>query len=236
MVTTTGRAAAIPVHAVPDAQHVSEGMPVYKVAPLPDDDPLGAVFVLPPRSKTAEESYIMTITRGGMIKKTHTIELPGASSQSFLLCKVNDADNLGWAMITTGQNDLLLATMKGMCIRFKEEEVRPMGLAAAGVSGIKFCVGDEVVSADVLEGKQEVVLAVSDGRGKRIGEKEFPIQGRYGQGVIGWRLGPGVHVVGMVIGSKQDKFVVHFLKSASKVKRMDDVQIGSRAAVGKSSF
>ncbi len=236
MITTTGRAAAIPVHAVPEAQHVTEGMPVYKVAPLPDDDPLGAVFVLPPRSKTAEESYVMTITRGGMVKKTQTIELPGPSSQSFVLCKVNDGDSLGWAVITNGKNHVLFATMKGMCIRFVEEEVRPMGLAAAGVSGIKLSVGDEVVSADVIEKNQEVVLGVSDGRGKRILEKDFPIQGRYGQGVIGWKLGPGVHVVGMVIGTKSDKFVTHFLKSTSKVKKMDDVQVGGRAAVGKSAF
>ena len=127
----------------------------------------------------------------------------------------------------------MLATSKGMCIRFKEDEVRPMGLVAAGVNGIKLGVGDELVSADILDSQQQVVLIASDGKGKRCAEKEFPVQGRYGQGVIGWKLKPGIRLAGMCMGKQEDKVVIHFLKSVSKVKKIGDFPAGGRAAGGK---
>ena len=93
----------------------------------------------------------------------------------------------GWSL-TDGGKEVLLATAQGMAIRFSEEEVRPMGLAAAGVNGIKLGVGDEVIGVQVLPAEGEVFLIASDGKAKRVEQKDFPAQGRYGKGVIGWEL------------------------------------------------
>ncbi len=232
LVSITGKAAAIPVHAIPEATSVSEGVPLYKVSPLNEDDPLGAVFCLPSKSQM-EEKFITTITRGGMVKKTSILELPGPSASTFVLCKVNDGDSLGWSMITDGTHEFLLGTSKGMCIRFKEDDVRPMGLVATGVNGIKLAVGDEVVSATVLQGSNPILMLSSDGKGKKCPAVDFPIQGRYGQGVIGWKFKPGIHLAGFWVSSKNDPLVIHFLKSASKIKRQDDFSAGGRAAQGK---
>lgn len=233
LISDSGKAAAVPVHAVPEAAHVSEGVPFHKISPLTDDDPLGAVFALPPKNQLEGERFVTAVTRGGMVKKSAVAELPGPSAQTFVLCKVNEGDSLGWVLLSDGTKDILLSTNKGMCIRFKEEEVRPMGLVAAGVNGIKLGVGDELVGAAVMEKSKQVVLVCSDGKGKRCEEKEFPIQGRYGQGVIGWKLKPGVRLAGATCTGKDDLLVIHFLKSASKQKKINDFAPASRAAGGK---
>lgn len=236
LVSTTGKAAAIPVHAVPEAARMDDGVPFYKISPLTDDDLVGSVFSLPSKSQIPPDSFVVTITRGGMIKKTAISELPGPSAQTFTLCKVNDGDTLGWAFISEGKSDIFLATARGMCIRFKEDEVRPMGLVAAGVNGIKLAVGDEVVSADQIVHAKDIALICSDGRGKRTLVSEFPVQGRYGQGVIGWRLKPGVRLAGIWVISGKETITAHFLKSASKLKRVDEIPAGGRAVQGKEVF
>ena len=75
-----------------------------------------------------------------------------------------------------------------MAIRFKEDDVRPMGLVAAGVNGIKLDDGVEVVGAEILPAEGEIFLMTSDGKAKRVEQKEFPTQGRYGKGVTAWSL------------------------------------------------
>ena len=100
--------------------------------------------------------------------KSAISELPGPSAQPFTLVRVNDGDVLGWIVLTDGKKEILLATASGMGIRFNEDDVRPMGLVAAGVNGVKLGIGDLVVGADVLPQTGEVFIITSDGKGKRI--------------------------------------------------------------------
>lgn len=179
----------------------------------------------------AEETYILTVTHGGLVKKSLVGELPGPSAQSFVLAKVNDGDSLGWSVLTDGKKEVLLATSAGMAIRFTEEEVRPMGLAAAGVNGIKLGVGDEVVGCQILPAVGEVFLVGSDGKGKRVEVKEFPKQGRYGKGVIAWELPRGVKLAGIATGKKNDIVTMHMFKAAPKMTRLDAAPLRKRAAV-----
>ncbi|RIK26425.1 MAG: DNA gyrase subunit A [Anaerolineae bacterium] len=185
-----GRCAAVALHVIPEAEKLSDGAPYHKVSPLEEDDALAAMFALPARkSEFPEETCVVTMTRFGMIKKSLVSELPGPSAQAFTLVKVNEEDRLGWVGLTDGKKkEILLVTSGGMAIRFKEEDVRPMGLVAAGVNGIKLDEQDEVVGAEILPAEGEIFLLASDGKAKRVSEKEFPAQGRYGKGVRAWDL------------------------------------------------
>ena len=88
-----------------------------------------------------------------MVKKSLVSELPGPSSQTFVLVRVNEGDRLISVGLTDGRTkDILLATAQGMAIRFKEDDVRPMGLVAAGVNGMKLDDKDEVVGVEILPG------------------------------------------------------------------------------------
>lgn len=236
LVTSQGEAAAMPVHSIPEGETLADGVVCSKLAPIPQEEPLGAIFTLPPKSEWKEEAYLMTITRGGMVKKTVINELPGPSAHLFQVCKVNEGDSLGWVLLTHGKNEILLGTSKGMCIRFSEEDVRPMGLIAAGVGGVKLNSGDEIIGADLAKTSQEVVLITSDGFGKRVPLAEFPLQSRYGQGVIGWKGTFASRLAGMTIGQTVDWFVVHFEKSPAKKVKVSDVILAGRPARGKKLF
>lgn len=167
-------------------------------------------------------------------------ELPGPSAQTFWLCKVNDGDTLGWVSLTDGKRELLLATALGMAIRFDEDEVRPMGLVAAGVNAVKLGVGDEVTGAEVVNGLShgsadkngvaDIFLIGSDGKAKRVALKDFPSQGRYGRGVIAWDLPLGIKLAGIATGKPNSMVTIHLLKAAAKSARLDEAGLKKRAA------
>ncbi len=166
-----------------------------------------------------------------MIKKSLVSELPGPSAQTFKLANVNDGDSLGWAVLTDGAKEILLATAQGMTIRFSEEEVRPMGLAAAGVNG------DQT-------GRRGCGGWHSNPAG---GRRDLPDRlGRKGQAGRAERLsGPGtlrkgrdrlgtaarVSLAGLAAGKKNDIVTLHLAKAAPKMTRLDAAPLRKRSAV-----
>jgi DNA gyrase subunit A len=231
-VSKSGKAAAVAVHVIPESDKLTEGPMFYKVSPLTENDSLAAVFALPSRrADFPAETCVITTSRFGMIKKSLITELPGPSSQTFTLTRVNEGDRLGWVGLTDGKKkDLLLVTAKGMAIRFSEEDVRPMGLVAAGVNGIKLVDQDEVVGMEILPAEGEVFLLTSEGKAKRVEEKEFPTQGRYGKGVKAWDLPNKVKLAGVVTDKPSHMATIHLSKGAPKSARLDAAAIRKRAS------
>jgi DNA gyrase subunit A len=231
-VAKSGRAAAVAVHIIPQAEKLSQGSLFYKVSPLQDTDSLAAVFALPSRkSALPEETCTITCTRFGMIKKSLISELPGPSSQAFVLVKVNEGDRLISVGLTDNKKkEILLVTALGMAIRFKEDDVRPMGLVAAGVNGMKLDDKDEVVGMEILPSEGEVFLLTNDGKAKRVEQKDFPTQGRYGKGVIAWELSGKTKLVGAVTDKPNHMATIHLSKGAPKSTRLDATGLRKRAA------
>jgi len=233
-VSKLGKAAAVAAHLIPEADKLSQGSMYYKVSPLTETDPLAAVFSLPAgKSILGEETCVLTATRFGMVKKSLITELPGPSSQTFTLVRVNEGDRLGWVGLTDGKKkDILLVTSSGMAIRFKEDDVRPMGLVAAGVNGIKLDASrkDEVVGMEVLPTEGEIFLLASDGKAKRVDEKDFPRQGRYGKGVTAWDLPAKAILTAIASGKPNHIATVHMSKGAAKSARLDLAAVRKRAA------
>ncbi len=236
LVTTEGRCAAIASLSIPVQREGNNAIPVHKVAPLHPNDILQTIFTLPLDTEDLPERYAITITRQGMIKRSSVKDLPGVSVSDFVLCKVNDEDELFQVMISDGNQDILIATASGMCIRFNENDVRAMGLVAAGVNAIKLKEGDTIVGAALVSDKDEVALLSRLGLAKRTPASEFPVQGRYGQGVIGWKLSDEDQIAAMLVGKLTDKGISHFRKSASKVFTITNAVTRKRAANGQSMY
>jgi DNA gyrase subunit A len=228
-----GDCAALPVHTLPEMENPADGVPFWKATSLSEGATLAALFVLPPKEARQDGQFLFTCTRQGMVKKTTLAELPGPSARPFSVAKVNDGDALCWVCQTDGAADILLATADGMAIRFSEDEVRPMGLATAGVGGIKLGPRDVIVGMDILPDKGEVLLVASDGKAKRCAAALFPQQGRYGQGVIAWKLPRSASLVGMAVGKSSTRVTLHLTKLAPKAIRFDDAPLQTRAAAGK---
>ncbi|NJC95599.1 MAG: DNA gyrase subunit A [Anaerolineales bacterium] len=231
-VAKSGRAAAVAVHVIPQAEKLTQGSMFHRVSPLQETDSLAAVFALPSRkSALPEETCVITTTRFGMIKKSLISELPGPSAQTFTLVKVNEGDRLIEVGLTDNKmKEILLVTAGGMAIRFKEDDVRPMGLVAAGVNGMKLDEKDEVVGMEILPAAGEFFLLTNDGKAKRVAEKDFPRQGRYGKGVIAWELGAKEKLVGVVSDKPNHLATVHLSKGAPKSTRLDAAGLRKRAA------
>ncbi len=229
----TGKCACVAVQALPLVEGTENGLAFSRITSFQEDEKPVLMFCLSLEEKGAGSQCITTLTRQGMIKRSLVTELPGPTSDLFTLCKVNEGDELGWGLVTGEEHHLLLITRNGMSIRFTAQEVRAMGLVAAGVNAVKLSGDDEVAGmVEVIKGSEIVVLS-SDGRGWRAPEEGFPLQGRYGQGVITCRLNAGSRVAGLTSGKKNTQISLHFKKAAAKVIRLDEVPACNRATQGK---
>lgn len=232
LVAENGKAAAIAIHALPEAVSLAKGEPFSRLSALKASDKLVALFALP-AGDARPRGFILSASSTGMIKKSNLAELPGPISQSFRIAKVKANDRLVSAWLSGGKTELLLASTDGMSIRFSEEEIRPTGLASIGVSGIKLNWKNELVSAISLDPKQELFLLLSDGRAKRVKLNQFPLQGRYGRGVIAWNLAKGERLVGIANQKGTVRATAVLRKLSPKAIRLDSVPSIGRQASGK---
>jgi DNA gyrase subunit A len=230
LVSESGEAAAIPTHTVPEAEKPSQGTHFSKLTPFKENAQLGSVFGVPPKEDRDESWHVVTITEKSMLKKSEIRELPGPSAQLFTLVKVNDNDRLVSIRLSDGNKDIFLATSQGKAIRFSEEDVRPMGLLAAGVNGMKLDKEDRIVGMEMLPKKGELFFLTASGRAKRVKQDDFPIQGRYGKGVIVWKLPEEDLLAGMTAGKGTMRVTVHLKKFAPKSTRLDDAPLQTRVA------
>ncbi len=230
LVGENGEAAAIPAHTIPEAEKPSQGIHFSKITPFSEQVALASVFGLPPRKKQDSSWYVLSVTEQSMVKKSEICELPGPAAQLFTMVKVNSGDKLVSMRLSDGNQQVFLASKNGMAIRFSEEDVRPMGLVAAGVNGMKLEQGDQIIGMEMLPVKGEVFLLTRSGRAKRIDQDDFPIQGRYGKGVIGWKLTAPDALVGMTAGKGTIRVTIHLKEYAPKSARLDDAPLQTRAA------
>jgi len=233
LVSDKGEAAGIPVQTLPEAENPQDGAPVHKVSALSEKAGLTCLFTLPPKEERLEGWYVFTATQQGLLKKTALEDLPGPTGHSFTLVKVNDEDKLGWIRLTDGKAEILLVTADGMAIRFHEDEVRPMGLVAAGVGGIKLGARDVVIGMELIPHRGDILFLTSDGKAKRLLVDQFPRQGRYGQGVIAWKLSRTAHLVGIAVGKATTRVTIRLENLSPKAIRMDEAPLQTRSASGK---
>lgn len=233
IVLSNGECAALPVHTIPEVTRLSDGSLLNAISPVIEAEKVATIFALPPKNERPSDWFVVTITQQGFIKKSRMDELGGAAAHMFPLAKVNPGDRLIDVLFTHADQEILLATQKGMAIRFKEESVRPMGLLAAGVLGIKLEEGDQVIGGVVLPVAGQILLVATNGYAKRLIEDQFPQQGRYGQGVQAWKLPQQVALVGVAAGKENAQATLFLEKLAPKGIRFDEAPLQSRTGRGK---
>ncbi|TET48909.1 MAG: DNA gyrase subunit A [Anaerolineales bacterium] len=230
--TADGRAVAFPVHQLPEGL-AWEGAGVHygELTPLARDDEVAAAAALPPG---AEEGFLVLATSAGNIKRIDLSTLPGVTGEPFVVMRVEEGDSLRWAVVTSGEQELLLTTAGGRAIRFREDEVRAMGLSAAGVKSVRLAgKRDRVVGLSLVRPGADLLVVAADGRGKRTSLSEYPTQGRYGQGILAARFAAtGVGLAGSCVVKGEDPIVFVTEKGAAKTVRARTVPSMGRAARG----
>jgi len=182
--TNRGRVFSAKVHAIPDASRQAKGMPIINLPGVQVDSgevPV-ATIVLP---NFEPGNYLVLATRRGIIKKTPLEQFELVRSTGIRAITIADGDELSWVDVSSGSDDIIIATSQGMLARFEEDEVRPMGRDAAGVIGIRLLKkeGDEVIAMRVVEPEADLLVLTETGYGKRVAVGEFRRKHRGGQGV-----------------------------------------------------
>ncbi|NNL67757.1 MAG: DNA gyrase subunit A, partial [Myxococcales bacterium] len=199
--TTKGRVHWLKVHELPQLGRAARGRALSNVLQLQDDEKVRAT--LPIRSfEEAGEDFVILGTRKGVVKKTQLSLYSNPRRGGIIGINLDDEDELIAAMRTDGSQEVLIASVKGKSIRFKESEVRPMGRTAAGVRGMGLSDGDSVVGMEILSPGATILTVTEKGYGKRTPLDEYRIQRRGGQGIITIRTsdrnGPVVGVAQVV--------------------------------------
>jgi len=200
VVSETGRAFGIYAETLPKVESFAGVFDANLISGWTADDKVAAVFTHSTKERGSETCSVITFSEKGMVKKSLAEELPPASSQSFTICKINPGDKLITVKVCRDDSkEILIATQNGMAIRFDQSDLRPMGLIAAGVNGIKLKEDDLVADATLVDNADFCCFVTSDWGIGKIPVEEFPKQGRYGQGVKAVRLNPSEKVVGITV-------------------------------------
>jgi DNA gyrase subunit A len=205
--TADGQCATIPAHQLPQVHEPAEGTHFADLCSLSSAAEIVAVVSLP---SSLEMGYLFLATEGAEVKRLRIEDVPGMRADVFTVMDVEKGDKLGWVMPTTGENEIILVTAQGQAIRFSENDVRPTGLPAGGMRGIKLGDGkDRVIGAMVAVENQYVWSITDDAIAKVSPISDFPSQGRAGSGVIAMRLPKGsTELSAATIGRLDDNIIV----------------------------
>jgi DNA gyrase subunit A len=168
------------VFELPQAGRASRGKPMVNLLPLTEGEKITAVL---PIKQYDDTHFVFMATRDGTVKKTPLSAFSRPRASGIIAVDLRDDDRLVGVALTDGQREIMLFTSGGKCIRFSEEEVRPMGRDSTGVRGVKLGEGQALISLIVV-GDGHVLTASANGYGKLTPLDEFPAHGRGGQGVI----------------------------------------------------
>ena len=232
VVGSSGKAIVLSVANLP-LEDVTSGSGIQLATlSFPQEDDITGVFALP---RSGATGYALVATSTGMVKRSEVALLPLATGQVFTIVGTAEGDNVVSVCQTNGSEDVVLFTQQGMAIRFRQEEVRAMGLPATGVVGIKLLEGDIVLAmgiADENNEQMEVVLGTTDGKAKRLAFKEYPVQGRGGKGVVTAKLGKDTTVADAVVAVEEDAIVYITLKGNAKSLKAKNLKRRGRTAPG----
>ncbi len=229
--TAAGQAVAKDIHQIP----TEEGTNFTELVGLRGDDEIVAMLALaPPENGEAEGQSLFLYTREGRCKRITVSDLFAAAHTSPLVMNIDPGDALIGALPCDGSDDILMLTRLGQGIRFAQDEVRTMGLPAAGVLAMKMEKGDQVVGCGLCKPKYQVVLLTGKGFGLRTAVEQFPAQKRYGGGVAVIKLQPnqGAVEATAIVEAEHEMFPV-LSKGPMRVLRQEDVLVGNRAGRGK---
>ena len=228
--TNYGRTYRLKAYQIPEAGRNARGTAIVNLLQLNPGEKISAV--IPIEDYEAERNLFM-VTKNGIVKKTPLHEFKNIRKNGLAAINIREDDELIEVKSTDASSEIFLVTKKGMCIRFKETDVRATGRSSMGVIGMNLSKDDEIVGMQ-LEHQGETLLIVSEkGMGKRTYLNEFHVQNRGGKGVRCYKI---IEKTGDVIGVKavNDDHEIMMITDEGIIIQiaMDDVSIQGRNTSG----
>ncbi|MCC6444330.1 MAG: DNA gyrase subunit A [Armatimonadetes bacterium] len=228
--TDKGKIYRMRAYEVPQASRTAMGTAIINLLSVEPGEQITATV---PIRDMGEKGFLVMATARGEIKKTALEEFEHIRSNGIKAFDIEDGDELRWATHTSGKNDIIMVTRKGMAIRFTEEDLRNAGRASGGVRGIVLQNGDAVVSMDIARDKSDLLVAAENGLGKRTPLKEYRPQGRGGRGIqtmnITDRTGD---VIDAKVVDKEDRVLLLTANGIGLKLRVAEIRSAGRATQG----
>jgi DNA gyrase subunit A len=190
--TNQGKCFRLRVWELPEGNRQAKGQAVINLINISPGDQVQAIL---PIKKDSTAKFILMATKNGVVKKTNLKQFKNIRQSGLTSIKLDKEDQLAWVKLTSGQNQILLVTKNGKCIRFRETDVRPMGRHTRGVRGILLKAGDHLINMDTIPEKlprakdkrrklfKDLLFVSENGFGKRSDVYSYPLQKRGGVGV-----------------------------------------------------
>ncbi len=179
--TEDGRCFWLKVHEIPQAGRAAKGKPIVNLINVTADTKISAMV---PVREFRDDQFLLFVTKGGTVKKTALSQYANPRTTGIKAIKIESGDELWDVQITSGTNDIVLATKHGLSIRFHEADVREMGRDTTGVKGVELGKDDEVIGMVVVKREATLLVVTSKGMGKCTGIDEYRVQKRGGKGII----------------------------------------------------
>ena len=195
--SSLGKVYSIKGYQIPEAARAARGRALVNLVQLSQDEKITALIAV----EEGAEGYIAFATKNGLIKKTKVEEFARIHRNGKIAIKLNDGDELISVQFTTGENEIMIASRGGKCIRFPESDIRPMGRDTAGVRAMTLSGEDDrLVDMLVIDPQKDVLTVAENGYGKRSRLEDYRLQGRAGKGI---KAGVFNEVTGHLVNLKQ---------------------------------
>ena len=226
-VTNLGRVYKVKGYEIPEASRNARGGNIINLIPLMDGEKVTSMMRVD-REGFDEGGYLTMITRKGIIKRTALSDYKNIRKTGLIAITLDEDDELAWSRITSGEDDLVVATKGGVSIRFSENDARAVGRTARGVKAIALKAEDEVVGMAVVKENAYLFTVTEEGKGRRTILSEYRTQNRGGKGVRNY--GGEALVVGAI--SVQDGDDVILISAEGVIIRMHAEDIASQSRYG----
>ncbi len=228
--TNKGRAYTLKCYQIPEASRTARGTAIVNLLQIASDEKVTCMVEV--SDALGEENLVMA-TRQGMIKKTPYSEFANLRKNGLIAIVLKEDDELIGVVRTDGNDEILLGSRKGMCIRFNEKHIRPMGRASMGVKSMKLDEDDEIIDMMPIEEGADVLSITSLGYGKRTNPDEYREQGRNGKGILAAKLTDKTGELTALLMVQQEEDILLITDDGTIIRnRVEDIRICGRNSQG----
>ena len=228
-VTDCGRVYRLKGYQIYEGSRTSKGVNIVNLLQLQPEENVTNMLRVPAGAADGE-SYLAMLTRQGVIKRTPLSAYENIRRSGLIAINLNEGDRLAWSGITSGENELIVATKQGMAIRFAESDLRVLGRTATGVRAIRLAEDDEVVGAGIVREGATVLTVTVEGKGRRTHIADYRLQYRGGKGIRNY--GEKGHVAGIRVISEEDDIILISLEGIIIRMHAEDINVQSRYGSG----
>jgi len=228
--TDDGRCYWLKVHELPQAGRATRGKPIVNLINVTPDTRIRAIVVTREFSDT---EFLLFCTKQGTVKKTALSQYSNPRTTGIKAIKIEDGDELVDVQVTSGSNDVVLATRHGLSLRFHESDVREMGRDTTGVKGIELRPADQVVGMVVIKRESTLLVVTEKGLGKCSEVSEYRVQKRGGKGILTLnRTAKTGDVVALMEVVAEDELMLMTRQGIAIRSKVSEIRITGRAAQG----